>query len=362
MLVRRVGVVLKHRRAARAERAVEEELDGLHGEAAVVLGQLGRRWGGDLLAEVVAVGQHHRVRADREGAIVDGLLQQRDLLEADAGVVDRRQPVVRERAEREVERLDVLRLGRARDVIGHERHRRVGEDARRLSRLWVPHDPAALWVARRQRRHELKRRAVAPRRVPIDAAEPDRRRGEGAVEVGARREGLAGEALLVPAKALQPRALRDRVLGDVRLEHLDNVGGRGAVIQLRPRQLEAAVQQVQVRVDQAGHHHGATQIDERGRGAARRLDRGEVAHLEELAIGDAPGLGGGGGRHRVHGGGVEEELCSASVFQRGHSVVTARSRRATRSCRDLRRGEAEEGGEGGQHVERSWDCGAVRRR
>ena len=238
-------------------------------------------------------------------------LQQRDLLQPDARVVDRGEAVVRERRERELERLDVLRLGGPRDVGGHERHRGVGEDARRRARRRVAHDAPALRVGGGQRRHQPQRRAISPRGVAVDAPEPDRGGGEGAVEVGACREDLAGEALLVPAKALQPRARWHRVLGHVLLQDLDHLRRRAAVVQLRPSKLEAAIQQVQMRVDQARYDDRTLQVDDGSRWAANRTHLLEASDLEELAVSHAPRLSGGSRGHRVHRRGVEEELGDA---------------------------------------------------
>ncbi len=130
----------------------------------------------------------------------------------------------------------------------------------------------------------------------------DEHRGvrRGLVQLLQGRHALLGELELVPA-ADHPHPLRrGRACGLV-LEHAQGVGQRGHAF---PAQLqvvvEAAADQVQVRVVQAGDHGALLEVDHPG-GAAGQLDDlriGAHGHHDAVAQRDGGGLGPG----RIHRG------------------------------------------------------------
>ncbi|MNO89551.1 hypothetical protein D3C76_810390 [compost metagenome] len=92
--------------------------------------------------------------------------------------------------------------------------------------------------------------------------------GRGLVQFFEGRQALFGELELAPA-ADHPHPLRGRGTVGLLLEHAQGVGQRGHAF---PAQLqvvvEAAADQVQVRVVETGDHRALVQVDHLGRAAA----------------------------------------------------------------------------------------------
>ncbi len=251
------------RGAARAERAVEPELDRAHRQVAVA-----DRLGPPALAILAprllaAEGREHperkpvaadqaRVRGDR-GQVEPGLVGPGEALG---------QALRHHRLDRGVEALGGGRRHEGADQVLGQAARRIGGAARD--------------------RGTLERGPAGPRGVAVDPHQRDRMAGRGPVQRGARREPLARPARLVPAAPrdplprTEPRRRRGHHPGDLVLG-----AGRGQ-FQLEPR--AGQQHEMAVPVDQARQHGAAAKVDRVLAGS--RVDVGAPTREHDSPIAD----------------------------------------------------------------------------
>ena len=195
-----VGVGLEQQAAARAHRAVDEQLDRPHPEA-VAVEVRGPADEGHLAA---VGGRRHAVDAELQLALpveppIDVGLGGRDARVVDGGQAGLQGEALR----RQDVPGDRVGVGR-RDDAADQAHGAVDEDAGG-SAVGVAEDLAVgggLGLGRDA--GAAHRLGVGPAGVAVDAAEPDRAVGRDGVEDGGRRERAAGPEALVPVAARDP--------------------------------------------------------------------------------------------------------------------------------------------------------------
>src|SRR5689334_15924172 len=170
-------------------------------------------------------------------------------------------------------------MGGRRDKAADQAHRAFVESAGRGA-VRAALDAAVLWIGgARIDSGELERLRVRPRAVMVGVDEKGGSVAGDRVEVGGLR-GAAGEVGLVPAAAEDPRCRRvlSGVLADLGLVRRESVE-RGEVA---VRALDAALDGVDVRVDETREKQSALQVDDLGTAALPqvRADRGDPAGLD----------------------------------------------------------------------------------
>jgi hypothetical protein len=245
----------------------------------------------------------------------------------------------------------------------HETHRIVLEHSRRLTRR-VSHDRAAFDVTGLTRDLRcLQRERVGEVHVAVEPIDPYRivRRDR----IDPRPLGqLATPVRVVPVAVENPRAGGDGT-GEV-ADPGDELRLGSRVAQLHGRQREAAVEEVDVRIHEAGDHHHPSGVHRPGRGARSLLHLGARSHGVDAFAADQHGVGPGpprvagpdpgvddgerldrsgrGGERRgsglLHGtgeGGRDESQRSGD--ERGQLVRSESRSRHAGDCLDIRAGE-----------------------
>jgi hypothetical protein len=180
-----------------------------------------------------------------------------------------------------------LFLAVRRNPLGHQRHRRLAQDAGRLA-AGVAFDASARRIRRGS--HDsgrCQRSAVDPCRVTVGGDRVDRPVGHDRIEL--RLVQLALEERYVPSPAADPRLVRPlgRARGDGGQELLHGRGlGQRHVVQP-----DSARDQVHVRVVQPGQHGLAAEILHPRLGGDERLHGFVGADVHDAAGADGDGLG-----------------------------------------------------------------------
>ena len=264
--VRRVVAVRREQRgAARAERAVDVELDRANRQPAVV----------------------HVHEDDLHIPGTRQLLVRFDDVLANARIADRGQPPAVTFLQRRFGGAHELLVRRRRDRVRDQGHRVVDEDAGRRAVLVAQDAPAGGIRGGLCDARELHRLRVREQRMPVDAVQHHRPVRQRSAQRAVRGKGLAGPEVLVPAVADDPRIARAR--RERRRAPHDLLERRDVrevdLVQRHPDRRE-----VEVRVDQPRQHRDVAEIERLGARTAQRprafaradVDEPPVPHRERL--------------------------------------------------------------------------------
>ena len=179
-------------------------------------------------------------------------------------------------------------LRRIGNDAGHQRHRRVLEDAGRFAGFGISDDGAALRIGRLAREAGQRQGfRIGQRHVAVEPADKDgMRRGE-AIDPAPPRQ-RAAPALVVPIAPEDPPAFRDR--GGKGPEAPGKLAGRIGVAEFDAGQLEATAEEMCVVIDKARHHETTAEIDQARASLPQSLHAGRRPYIEQRAFEDGQRL------------------------------------------------------------------------
>ncbi len=325
-----VAVGLQQPGAARAQGAVEPQLDAAHGQA--VVGVVVGAVEGELFFQVVLGAQHHDPQPHAEVALVGRPLQEIDRLEARARVVEGGDAFRQAFLGGELD--DLAHLGRGglrRTGAVDELFGGLAQEARGASPRVLQDVAAFRRLGRLVDAGELHGLGVDEDGVAAGVGEDHRVVGrDGAqrvVEGEALHVGLGhlGPLVLVPAAAADPLARLGVRRG--RGHHGDDVVPGFGLSEVELELGVADAREVGVALDEAGNGEVSFEVEDLGGFADQGLDVGAAAHRDDPAVAGGQGLG--FGAFVVHGddlavdqheiGGLAFRLFVASVAGRAAS-------------------------------------------
>ncbi len=272
-MARLVGIGLLEQRPARAERAIEPELDPVQPQP-VVIQPLRRPRPADQQHGRHAIGIGHDAQVQPPG--VASAAEGHPVLDRGAHVGHRRHAMAEEFDLRLVQGKVGIGGARRRHVAGDKRHGIVNQHAGRRARSGLSHDLAACRVCR-LRGHAAcrKRRTAGPDGMAVGAFQHHRAIAHHGIEFGGGGEPAQAPGLLVPAAPDKPGPRREfcGIGGQQRLRFLQRAGARKVERQLG----KAGVHDMGMAVDEAGQHGPTFEID-----VIVDLRFGPVAEIEQL--------------------------------------------------------------------------------